>query len=233
MQRPSDVTTWVSSVILTLYLLSFFLFLPGERNNFQLQMTWIIPSSFAPNAPLFFIRNIWSFLTKSPFHVPVCFHQFTFLFTPRPFYPIYPFHASISPFFFFFLFILSVHVLASINTGGLLHELSNEGARAQFEDFLESMILPAMVFSAEVRATIHFIHSPLFLFSVSYFFLSFSHPALPLPPFISLLSFIPTISPLLYETIALLMNVIHTCNDTTDELESWNSQRPLLWKQTN
>lgn len=34
--------------------------------------------------------------------------------------------------------------------GGLLHELSNEGARTQFENFLEAMILPALVSSAQV-----------------------------------------------------------------------------------
>lgn len=33
--------------------------------------------------------------------------------------------------------------------GGLLHELSNEGARAQFESFLEELILPVMVNSAQ------------------------------------------------------------------------------------
>lgn len=33
--------------------------------------------------------------------------------------------------------------------GGLLHELSNEGARLQFEVFLEELILPVMVASAE------------------------------------------------------------------------------------
>lgn len=33
--------------------------------------------------------------------------------------------------------------------GGLLHELSNEGARCQFEVFLEELILPLMVNSAE------------------------------------------------------------------------------------
>lgn len=33
--------------------------------------------------------------------------------------------------------------------GGLLHELSNEGARCQFEVFLEELILPVMVASAE------------------------------------------------------------------------------------
>jgi len=33
--------------------------------------------------------------------------------------------------------------------GGLLHELSNEGARHQFEAFLEKLILPLMVNSAE------------------------------------------------------------------------------------
>ncbi|KAK2725546.1 BTB/POZ domain-containing protein 10-like isoform X2 [Artemia franciscana] len=35
------------------------------------------------------------------------------------------------------------------NLHGLLHELSNEGARVQFESFLESLILPAMVSSAQ------------------------------------------------------------------------------------
>lgn len=33
--------------------------------------------------------------------------------------------------------------------GGLLHELSNEGARCQFEVFLEDLILPLMVSSAQ------------------------------------------------------------------------------------
>lgn len=33
--------------------------------------------------------------------------------------------------------------------GGLLHELSNEGARCQFEVFLEELILPLMVASAQ------------------------------------------------------------------------------------
>lgn len=37
----------------------------------------------------------------------------------------------------------------SIIVGGLLHELSNEGARHQFEGFLEKLILPLMVNSAE------------------------------------------------------------------------------------
>lgn len=34
-------------------------------------------------------------------------------------------------------------------SGGLLHELSNEGARGQFESFLEELILPVMVNSAQ------------------------------------------------------------------------------------
>lgn len=34
-------------------------------------------------------------------------------------------------------------------SGGLLHELSNEGARCQFEVFLEELILPLMVISAQ------------------------------------------------------------------------------------
>lgn len=33
---------------------------------------------------------------------------------------------------------------------GLLHEISNEGARAQFNNFLEDIILPQLVASAEV-----------------------------------------------------------------------------------
>lgn len=33
---------------------------------------------------------------------------------------------------------------------GLLHELSNEGARGQFNTFLEDIILPELVVSAEV-----------------------------------------------------------------------------------
>lgn len=36
-------------------------------------------------------------------------------------------------------------------TGGLLHELSNDGARKQFNLFLEDMILPEMVVAAQVR----------------------------------------------------------------------------------
>ncbi|UYV68788.1 hypothetical protein LAZ67_6000856 [Cordylochernes scorpioides] len=36
------------------------------------------------------------------------------------------------------------------NLRGLLHELSNEGARRQFEIFLEDLLLPAMVSSAQV-----------------------------------------------------------------------------------
>lgn len=34
---------------------------------------------------------------------------------------------------------------------GLLHELSNEGARGQFNAFLEDIILPQLVASAEVN----------------------------------------------------------------------------------
>lgn len=38
---------------------------------------------------------------------------------------------------------------SSLLPGGLLHELSNEGARCQFELFLEDLILPLMVASAQ------------------------------------------------------------------------------------
>jgi BTB/POZ domain-containing protein 10 len=34
---------------------------------------------------------------------------------------------------------------------GLLHELSNDGARGQFSVFLENIILPQLVISADVR----------------------------------------------------------------------------------
>lgn len=34
--------------------------------------------------------------------------------------------------------------------GGLLHEISNDGAKKQFETFLEELILPRMVMSAQV-----------------------------------------------------------------------------------
>ena len=36
----------------------------------------------------------------------------------------------------------------SVPAGGLLHELSNDGARHQFEEFLESLLLPLMVRAA-------------------------------------------------------------------------------------
>ena len=35
-------------------------------------------------------------------------------------------------------------------TGSLLHELSNDGARQQFNSFLDDLILPQMVSSAQV-----------------------------------------------------------------------------------
>lgn len=43
---------------------------------------------------------------------------------------------------------LKMRVCFVVVTGGLLHELSNEGARCQFEVFLEDLILPLMVNSA-------------------------------------------------------------------------------------
>lgn len=45
-------------------------------------------------------------------------------------------------------FKLKMHIYFIIFIGGLLHELSNEGARCQFEVFLEDLILPLMVNSA-------------------------------------------------------------------------------------
>ena len=47
----------------------------------------------------------------------------------------------------YFKFFINVFILIKI--GGLLHELSNEGAKCQFEVFLEELILPLMVNSAE------------------------------------------------------------------------------------
>ena len=42
------------------------------------------------------------------------------------------------------------HTVKCQNLRGLLHELSNDGAREQFNEFLEDMILPQMVQSAQV-----------------------------------------------------------------------------------
>jgi len=47
-----------------------------------------------------------------------------------------------------FLFIRIFKIKKFVVAGGLLHELSNEGARCQFEVFLEDLILPLMVNSA-------------------------------------------------------------------------------------
>lgn len=38
---------------------------------------------------------------------------------------------------------------ASLTPGALMHELSNDGARRQFEFYLEEMVLPLMVASAQ------------------------------------------------------------------------------------
>lgn len=45
-------------------------------------------------------------------------------------------------------------------SGGLLHELSNDGARQQFEEYLEELILPLMVKSANVSTIIMSLLSP-------------------------------------------------------------------------
>lgn len=39
--------------------------------------------------------------------------------------------------------------LSVLVTGALMHELSNDGARSQFEFYLEEMVLPLMVTSAQ------------------------------------------------------------------------------------
>lgn len=164
MQKPFDVTTWVSFLF---FFFSSCLLVPSSETIYKSKWR----ESFSPfTSSSFFIWNILFFSWLSP--RSMFLSSLIFYFIPSIYFPfsfLFLFRAFISP--LFFLFILTVHVLASINTGGLLHELSNEGARAQFEDFLESMILPAMVFSAEVRATIHFIHSSYCTsLSVSYFF---------------------------------------------------------------
>jgi len=46
--------------------------------------------------------------------------------------------------------VLFVSVTVSLFTGSLLHELSNDGARQQFNSFLDDLILPQMVSSAQV-----------------------------------------------------------------------------------
>ena len=56
--------------------------------------------------------------------------------------------------FIFYLFFL----FSRFFLGGLLHELSNEGARTQFEKFLEEKILPEMVDSAQVICPFDLIH---------------------------------------------------------------------------
>lgn len=49
-----------------------------------------------------------------------------------------------------FVFMVTVCFLKCV-TGGLLHELSNEGARQQFDAFLEELLLPQMVQCAQVK----------------------------------------------------------------------------------
>ena len=41
-------------------------------------------------------------------------------------------------------------------SGGMLHELSNDGARRQFEEYLEELILPLMVKCANVSLLISY-----------------------------------------------------------------------------
>lgn len=40
-------------------------------------------------------------------------------------------------------------ITVSVQSGALLHELSNDGARRQFEVFVEELLVPAMVSSAQ------------------------------------------------------------------------------------
>jgi hypothetical protein len=55
-----------------------------------------------------------------------------------------------------------------VRAGGLLHELSNDGARKKFEEYLEELILPLMVKSASVSnfALIYVIYSCQYFYSV-------------------------------------------------------------------
>ena len=45
----------------------------------------------------------------------------------------------------------SVNVFVPLCLGDLLHELSNDGAKDQFQYFVEQFILPVMVSSAKVN----------------------------------------------------------------------------------
>ena len=151
--------------------------------------------SLFPPASLYSSSFTW-------FHVPVSSHFLLLYFainllcSPLPsFHRFASLCLFLSPLTFLLVssFIPTVPVLASINTGGLLHELSNEGARAQFEDFLESMILPAMVFSAEVRSCRYSLHS---YFLPSTIFVPFpSHflHSIRFPSFLLLFLFFPSL----------------------------------------
>ena len=44
-----------------------------------------------------------------------------------------------------------VNYIIIYSSGGLLHELSNDGARDQFECYLEELLVPQMVLSAQVN----------------------------------------------------------------------------------
>ena len=51
----------------------------------------------------------------------------------------------------YFLLPFNASTIKCQNLRGLLHELSNDGAQAQFEEFLEELILPQMVSSSRSR----------------------------------------------------------------------------------
>ena len=58
-------------------------------------------------------------------------------------------------------------------TGSLLHELSNDGARQQFNSFLDELILPQMVSSAQVILVFVYSNTGLCILRLLIFLISF------------------------------------------------------------
>ena len=54
----------------------------------------------------------------------------------------------------YFLLPFTASTIKCQNLRGLLHELSNDGAQSQFEEFLEELILPQMVSSSDDKVVV-------------------------------------------------------------------------------
>lgn len=54
-----------------------------------------------------------------------------------------------------FLYCVSDVIFYLITTGCLLHEISNDGAREEFEKYLDTLILPEMVSCAKVSVAVY------------------------------------------------------------------------------